>query len=629
MKLYRGYIRTSAKSAREPFKDKTSDQLRSLASARRCESYGGVLGDNTVLIDIDDAEQADVLYEIIKAEGVKCRVVQTDHGKHFLFRNDGRVMQCYTHVKLAVGLTADIKAGNKNCYEILKRDGIEREVLVECDEPDQIPKWLIPVKTNKDLWRLGDGDGRNDIIHSYILVLQNEGLDDEEIKHCLRLVNNHVFSEPLNEKEFETATREEAFEKGRQEGGFWQDGKLQHNLFGDWMIQEYSIKRIDGRLHMYENGVYVPIEGLLEHYITTKMPTIKDSQRMEVIKYIKAMIFKDTKTSAPRYIAFKNGIYDIETDMMMDFRPDFIITNLIPHNYNPDAVSDVLDNTLNKLACGDVDVRALLEEMVGYCFIRKAIFRASFFCTGSKRNGKSTFFKLLEDILGMDNICSVDPCEIGDRFAKADLKGKLANICDDAGDSFIKDTRIFKKAVTGNTIRAEYKGKDSFMFSSYATMIFSMNEMPRMGDAGGATTDRMIRVPFDATFSKSDPDYDPHIQEKLEDEEAIERMIYLGVQGLKRVLDRMEFTMPEKCIEALDEYMMANDPVLEFFNDLSEDEVINHTVNDLYTRYDFFCTTGHYNPLSKVKFSKRVQERYDVEAKPRRVNGKSVRVYMK
>ena len=475
MKLYRGYIRTSAKSAMEPFKDKSSDQLRTLTSARRCESYGGVLGDNTVLIDVDNGEQADVLHEIIKAEGVKCRIVQTDHGKHFLFRNDGRIMQCYTNVKVAVGLTVDIKAGNKNCYEILKRDGIEREVLVECDEPDQIPKWLVPVKTKKDLWRLGDGDGRNDIIHAYILVLQAEGWEEAEIKHCLGLVNRFVFSVPLDEKEFETAMREEAFEKGRQEGGFWQEGKLQHNLFGDWLINEYSIKKIDGRLHMYENGVYVPVEGNLEHYITIKMPTIKNSQRMEVIQYIKAMVFKDVKTSAPRYIAFKNGIYDLETDMMMDFRPDFIITNLIPHDYNPNAVSEVLDNVLDKLACKDSEVRALLEEMVGYCFYRKAIFRSAFFCTGAKRNGKSTFFRLLENILGMDNICSVDPNEIGDRFAKADLSGKLANLCDDAGDEYIKNTSVFKKAVTGSTLRGEYKGKDSFIFVSYATQIFSMN----------------------------------------------------------------------------------------------------------------------------------------------------------
>lgn len=601
--------------------------MKTLGSARRCDSYGGVLDVNTVLVDVDDGEQADVLHHIIEAEGLKCRIVKTNRGKHFLFRNDGRIMQNDNHVKTAVGLTVDFKIGSRDSYEILKLDGHERPVLAECEEPDQIPKWLVPVNTKKDLWGLGDGDGRNDVIHAYILVLQGAGWADDEIKHCLGLVNRFVFAEPLSESEFDTATRDEAFEKGRQEA-FWQDGKLQHNIFGDWIINEYSIKRINGRLHMFENGVYVPIEGNLEHYITTKVPTIKDSQRQEVIKYIRAMVFKDVKVSAPRYIAFKNGVYDLETDMMMGFRPDFIITNLIPHDYNPNVKANVVDRTLDKLAVNDAEVRSLLEEMVGYCFYRKNIFRASFFCTGNKRNGKSTFFAMLENILGQDNFCTVDPNEIGDRFAKADLFGKLANLCDDAGDDYIKNTSVFKKSVTGNTLRGEYKGKDSFKFNPYATQIFSMNEMPRMGDAGGATTDRMIRVPFDATFSKSDPDYDPHIQEKLESEEAMERMILLGIQALKRLLDRMEFTLPKKCVEALDEYRMANDPVLEFFEDLELTEVVNHTVTDLYSRYDLFCASGHYRPMSKIAFSKKVQDRYNVETQPRRVNGKSVRLYV-
>lgn len=631
MKLYRGYVKCGGddgKSAVEKFKGKTSDELRDLTSARRCDSYGGVLGDNTVLVDVDDLEQADVLHRIIEAEGIRCRIIKTNRGKHFLFRNDGRIRQCDNHMKTAVGLTADFKVGSKDCYESLKINGQERTVLVECDEPDQIPKWLTPVKTKKELYGLGDGDGRNDVIHSYILVLQAEGWGDEEIKHCLNLINTYIFSLPLSQSEFDTATRPEAFDMGREEA-FWKDGKLQHNVFGDWMINEYSIKRINGRLHMYKAGVYVPIDGNLEHFITVKMPTIKNSQRQEVVQYIKAMVFENVKTSAPRYIAFKNGIYDLDTDTMMGFRPDFIITNLIPHDYNPHAKADVVDRTLDKLSVNDAQVRALLEEMVGYCFYRKNIFRASFFCTGNKRNGKSTFFTMLENILGQDNFCTVDPNEMGDRFAKIDLFGMLANICDDAGNGYIKNPSVFKKTVTGNTLRGEYKGKDAIKFNPYSTPIFSMNEMPRMDDAGGATTDRMIRVPFDATFSKSDPDFDPHITEKLESEDAMERMIYLAVEALKRVLDRMEFTIPKKCVEALDEYKMANDPVLEFLEDITEDEVVNHSVNDLYGRYDLFCTTGHYRPMSKIAFSKRIKDRFGVDTKPKKLNGKTVKIYAK
>lgn len=628
MMLYRGYIKTNGKSSCESFKDKTSDELRTLGQARRLESYAGVLADNTVLIDVDDSEQADALYRMVKHEGLRCRVVQTDHGKHFLFRNDGRITQCQTKVRTAVGLTVDIKVGSKNSYEILKKDGIEREVLDECDEPDQVPRWLTPIRTKKDLFGLGEGDGRNDVIHAYILVLQSAGWGDEDIRKCLELVNHFVFAVPLTEDEFETATRVEEFEKGRQES-FWIDGKLQHNVFGDWLINQYSLKRINGRLHMYKDGVYVPTDQYLEHFITIKAPTLKDNQRKEIIKYVNAMICENTETSPPRYIAFKNGIYDINSDELRSFSPDFIITNLIPHEYNSEAYSDVLDKMLDKLSVNDTEVRSLLEELVGYCFYRKSIFRAAFFLTGDGSNGKSTFLSMLEDVLGYDNRCSIDIRSLGERFRPVELFGKLANIADDISDEYIRDSAMFKKAVTGETIAGEFKGQNVFSFTPYATNIYSVNEMPRIKDAGGATTDRMIRVPFDARFSRDDADYDPHIKTKLEDEAVMEYMILLGVQGLKRVLGNNGFTTPKRCIDALTEYRKENDPVLQFFDDLNVDDVLNHSVSEVYTRYTTFCSEGCYQPMSKTMFGKRVRKVFGLTAQSRRLNGKSIRVFVK
>lgn len=628
MQIYKGYIKTNGKQSCEPFKDKTSDELRTLKDVERFDSYAGVLADNTVLIDIDDKEQAEVLFEIIQGEDIKCRVLKSEHGMHFLFRNDGRIGQCYTREKTAIGIIADIKVGSKNSYEVLKKNGVRREVVVECDEPDRIPKWLTIVKTKKDVFGLGEGDGRNDIIHAYILVLQSAGWNDVDIRECLRIINEYIFETPLDESEFDTATRVEEFEMGRTEA-FWRDGKLQHNVFGDWLINQYSLKRINGRLHMYKDGVYVPTDQYLEHFITVKAPTLKDTQRKEIIKYVNAMICENTETSPPRYIAFKNGIYDIETGGLRPFDPNFVITNLIPHDYNPNATSDVLDKMLDKLSVDDHEVRALLEELVGYCFYRKSIFRAAFFLTGDGSNGKSTFLSLLEDVLGYDNRCSIDIRSLGDRFRPVELFGKLANIADDISDEYIRDSAMFKKAVTGETITGEFKGQNTFNFTPYATNIYSVNEMPRIKDAGGATTDRMIRVPFDARFSRDDADYDPHIKTKLEDETVMEYMIILGVEGLRRVLAGNGFTTPKRCIDALTEYRKENDPVLQFFDDLAVEDIANHSVSEVYTRYTSFCSEGCYQPMSKTMFGKRVRKVYGLTAQSRRVNGKSVRIFIK
>lgn len=100
-----------------------------------------------------------------------------------------------------------------------------------------------------------------------------------------------------------------------------------------------------------------------------------------------------------RYIAFRNGIYDVVTDTMQDFSPNIVMTNKIPWDYNPQAFNELTERTLNRLACDDPAIRSLLEECIGYCFYRSNAYKRSFMLTGDKDNGKSTFLDLVKAIL--------------------------------------------------------------------------------------------------------------------------------------------------------------------------------------------------------------------------------------
>lgn len=137
--FYKGYIVCRNKKAIVSFK--SDDDLIELESAKRFPEYAGVLDDNTVLIDIDDPEQSEILLSIVKAKNLKCRVIKTSRGYHFLFWNNGQIIKNYTHVKLAIGLTADIKGCGKASYEVLKADGVEREVVYDTGEYQTVPRW--------------------------------------------------------------------------------------------------------------------------------------------------------------------------------------------------------------------------------------------------------------------------------------------------------------------------------------------------------------------------------------------------------------------------------------------------------------------------------------------------------
>lgn len=605
------------------FKGVPSSQLKTYDDVKDLDEFAGILADDVILIDIDDKAQSDIMMDIVEDLQLNCRVYQTTRGRHFLFKND-KVDACSTHSTLAIGLTADIKIGKKNSYSVLKFNGEERFIEWDSETYDVLPKWLTKVKYAPDFVNMTAGDGRNQELFNYILNLQSNGFTKDECRECIRLINKYVFTDKLSDNEIDTILRDDAFN-----APVFFDGKtFLFDKFAQYLKNEYHIVKINGQLHIYNNGIYDYAQKTIETKMIEKIPTLTSQRRTEVMKYLD-LICEDMEQSEANYIAFKNGIYDIVTDTLIPYTPDIILTNRINHNYNNDAYNKLADTTLDKLSCNDNEVRALLEECIGYCFYRRNELGKAFILTGDKANGKSTFLDLIKYILGDGNISALDLRELGDRFSTAMLFGKLANIGDDIGDEFMQGSAvsIFKKIVTGNRVKAEQKGKDPFEFNPYVKLLFSANDMPRMRDKTGAVLRRLVMIPFNATFSKNDPDYDPFIKYKLISEDSIEYLIQLGISGLKRVLHNNEFTVSKKVTNAITEYEEENNPIIAFINEVGVDAIVNQPTTDVYLRYSVFCSQSQLNALSKIAFSKCINKKLGTNTVSRRINGAVIRIF--
>lgn len=288
---------------------------------------------------------------------------------------------------------------------------------------------------------------------------------------------------------------------------------------------------------------------------------------------------------------------------------------------------------MNRLACDDPAIRSLLEECIGYCFYRRNELGKAFILTGDKNNGKSTFLEVVKAILHDSNISALDAKELGDRFTTSMMFGKLANIGDDISDDFMQGSQvsIFKKIVTGNRIKAERKGQDPFEFNPYIKLLFSANDIPRMKDKTGAVLRRLVIIPFNATFTKEDPDYDAFIKYKLVEPGSVEYLIRLGLAGLRRVLENQGFTSSEKVDRQLEEYEEENNPIVAFIHDQEngEDDIINETTEDVYARYKVFCNAASMIPMSKNVFSKQINKRLHTETVVQRIAGKVTKVFRK
>lgn len=624
--LYKGYIETKGKQSIEKLKGRTS--WKTYEEVKNCNGFGGILADDTVLIDIDDNEQAEIMMNIVEHYQLNCKVYCTSRGKHFLFKNH-TIPRNRTHVPLAIGLTADIKLGARLSYEVIKVDGVERFCEWDIEEGakyQELPKWLFPVKATTDFIDMDAGDGRNQALFNYILTLTSNDFTVEETRETIRILNQFVLKEPLSEEELEIILRGEAFQKPV----FFIGSTFQFDRFATYMKNTNHIVKVNSQLHIFKDGIYTNGYKQIESEMIKQIPNLKKMQRREVLDYMELIVESRTQADA-RYIAFNNGILDLVSGELQPFSTDIVITNKIPWDYVPDAYNELADNTLNKLSCGDETIRALLEECIGYCFYRRNELGKAFILTGDKSNGKSTFLDMVKVILGDENTSALDLKELGDRFNTSMMFGKLANIGDDIGDDFLQGSQvsIFKKIVTGNRIKAEKKGQDPFEFNPYIKLLFSANDIPRMKDKTGAVLRRLVIIPFNALFSKADPDFDPYIKYKLIQQESIEYLIKLGVEGLKRIIENNEFSKSIKVQKQMDEYEEENNPILAFIADTGLEMIENQPTNEVYKRYQVFCAENSMTPMSNIVFSKQINKRLGFTVVQKKLNNQNRKIFIK
>lgn len=623
--LFKGYVETKNKKCIEKFKNRKD--FKNYAQVERLPEFAGILADFTILVDIDNYEQSEKLMDMVEDLQLRCRVYATSRGKHFLFINRG-VETCKTHTQLACGITADVKLGSRNSYSVLKYKDKEREIIYDIfddEEYEELPKWLLPIKTNMDFLQMKAGDGRNQSLFNYILTLQSNGFSVDEARETIRLINQYVLVDPLSDSEIETILRDEAFSKPV----FFNGKTFLFDKFATYLKSNHHIIKINNQLHMYRDGIYVNGYEEIEAEMIRHIPNLNRQKRSEVMAYLDILIRKNTQMSSANYIAFKNGIYDISTDEFIDFSPDLIVTNKINYDYVPNAESEIVDKSLNKLACDDESVRALLEEVIGYCFYRRNELRKSFILIGDKSNGKSTYLDMIKTLLGDENTSALDLKELGDRFKTAEMFGKLANIGDDIGDDFIPNPAVFKKLVSGDRVNVERKGQNPFDFNNYGKLLFSANNIPRIKDKSGAVISRLVIIPFDAQFSVNDVDYDPYVKYKLRQPENMEYLIQLGIKGLKRVLQNREFTTSQRVQKELREYEENNNPVLLFFKEISIEDIENNPTKDVYKKYSEFCIANSFQPMSNIEFSKQVKKYYGVEIIDKTIKRVKYRIFVR
>ena len=353
---------------------------------------------------------------------------------------------------------------------------------------------------------------------------------------------------------------------------FWWPGEKEP-LY--WFDSESGLWREDG-------------QSLVESQLRTSLDALPDVQKKryvidEIVADVKGCSWKGKPLPEPdvNLIPCANGVFDLRSKRLRNYLADDYFTWKLPWNYNPDALSEVVVPLIESFL--PKDETTTLYELMAYCLYRAYPYQKIFILYGRGSNGKSLFARMLEHLLGVENISHTSMKEIQrSGFAASELYHKLANICGELEYNEIEDTRLLKQLCGGDTIQADRKYRNPIHFTNYAKLIFLTNEVPSSRDTTEAFYRRLFLVEFPKKFKEN-----PELEVRLAnaDAEEYEALLFVAIKQLEKLMEQnFIFTRHKGTEETRELYLKLSSPLQTF---IEENCFVTFTQDDYIPKGEF------------------------------------------
>lgn len=296
----------------------------------------------------------------------------------------------------------------------------------------------------------------------------------------------------------------------------------------------------------------------------------------EVIHLIKLKAPKVSPCNEKNLVPVNNGIFDFDTKTLLPFTPDKIFLSKVRVDYNPFAKNMFIHNNedgtdwdveswILDIMDDKPDMAELIWQVIG-AIIRPNVKwgRACFMYSESGNNGKGTLCSLMRNLVGEGSYTSIPLADFGKDFMLEPLIHSSAVIVDenDVG-TYLDKVGNLKAVITGDVVQINRKFKQPISFRFNGFMVQCLNELPRVKDKSDSFYRRQLFIPFTKCFTGAERKYIKN--DYLKRKEVLEYVLYRVLH-----MDYEEFTVPEECKNALEEYKEFNDPVRQFMDEIME-----------------------------------------------------------
>lgn len=611
----------------------------------------GEISDNLVVIDIDKTQDENIINKLIPNCLDKTLTVKTGTGGFHIFirvtklpnsvklDHDGIHIDVQAEGKYVVGAGSTHPNGNKykvisSTLEIFHLDF--RTIIKNLEVLGFEAK-----KTKAGLLATGGietGNRHSEAVRYANHLLFSVGVTFETLKVEMGRWNESN-KPPTPEDEIETICSD-CYEYWQRENkktiakGIGKDPKDKKvSEWADDLMNQYSFKTINetDEFYYYKDGIYIPDFNFTLIKTELEKDVIDCSDRLvqEVVKTIKRRTFipREDFDSKPNILNFENGLYNLELNELTPHTPSYLSLVRIPVNYNPDAIPFGFLKFISQVL-PPKDIYLILEGFAN-CLLLDSNYEKVFMLIGGGANGKSTFLKIMCDLLGKKNLCAESIHTLTNNvFATSNLFGKLANIHPDIESHDLENTGILKSLISGDLITAQRKYLPVFTFENKAKFFFSANRFPEVEDQSNAFFRRFIIIDFRKTFLQKP---DVFLKDRIvNDPEEMAGIMNILLKLIKPLKERGKFRTHESGDQLRKKWNEKANPVRKFIDKFIHFSVGDHflQIPKLNQEYRKFCMDNNLIPDSSIKFTRTLEKLHDLKRSSKKIDGVSTQVFL-
>ena len=398
-------------------------------------------------------------------------------------------------------------------------------------------------------------------------------------------------------------------------------GKINPSLLADAILeqQDVVVARNPGtkadQVLWFRNGVYhvcseTEVQSEVDRYLPSYISNPSTLRQTSQMITVRAKPVEYDKINADeRYINVKNGLITVPEFKLIPHTPNLLSTVQLSCEYDPHAKAPVWES-FKADYCKDED-GILDEEMLRLDRMKAGLILSSIYGYRLKgafvqysvegNTGKSVDCEILTYLLGQENTANVSFQDMSnDRWATGRCWGKRLVVIGDQGKESIKDSSTFKELTGGDSVSAELKGLQHFMYKFRGVILVSCNHLPVFeDDKGDHMSERLNFIHSRNVIQEEDRDI--YLRDKLEKEAS--GILNWALDGLKDFINNGNKLCKCQSSSALmDEYRKRYDTFYAFVStccEVTKDKTEFIKKADFENEYEEYCIANELTAISK------------------------------